>query len=48
MDKKEWAYAKQAALSAKDWDIFQAIIRNCRKLLYPPVRQVVVEGGKRG
>jgi hypothetical protein len=48
MDKKEWAYAKQAALSAKDWDIFQAIIRNCRKLLHLPVRQIAVEGGKRG
>ncbi len=48
MDRKEWAYAKQAALSAKDWDIFQAIIRNCRKLLHPPLRQVAVESEKRG
>jgi len=29
MDKKELAFAKQAILSTKDWDIYQAIIRKC-------------------
>jgi len=32
MDKKELAYAKQAVFVVKDWDIFQAIIRNQKHL----------------
>lgn len=32
MDKKELAYAKQAVFVVKDWDIFQAIIRNHKNL----------------
>ena len=33
MDKRELAYAKQAVLIVKDWDIFQAIIRKHKHLL---------------
>ena len=29
MAKKEIAFTKQCALSTKDWDVFQAIIRKC-------------------
>jgi hypothetical protein len=45
MDKKEPAYARQAALAVKDWEIFQAIIRNYRKLLESAVRPATVETG---
>ena len=29
MTKNELAFAKQALLSTKDWDTFQAILRKC-------------------
>ena len=29
MTRNELAYAKQALLSTKDWDTFQAILRKC-------------------
>ena len=29
MPKNEIAFTKQCALSTKDWDVFQAIIRKC-------------------
>ncbi len=48
MDKRELAYAKQAVLVVKDWDIFQAIIRNHKNLLRLSVRSLVTGvGGKR-
>ncbi len=31
MDKRESAITKQCALSTKDWDVFQIIIRKCNK-----------------
>ncbi|MBW1635855.1 MAG: hypothetical protein JRJ68_06225 [Deltaproteobacteria bacterium] len=45
MDKRELAYARQAVLAVKDWEIFQAIIRNHRKLLESLVRPAAVETG---
>jgi len=47
MDKKELAYARQAVVSVKDWDIFQAIIRNYRKLLESTVRPATGEAGRK-
>ncbi|MBU1566020.1 MAG: hypothetical protein KJ630_10370 [Proteobacteria bacterium] len=33
MDRKELAYAKQALLGIKDWDAFQAVIRNWSRVM---------------
>ena len=35
MDRKELAYAKQTVLNVKDWDAFQAVIRNWARMLRP-------------
>jgi len=48
MDKRELAYAKQAVLVVKDWDIFQAVIRNYKKLLRLSVRPAVTGAGGKG
>ncbi len=32
MEKKELAYAKQSVLYVKDWDVFQSVIRSCKKM----------------
>ena len=32
MDKKELAYAKQTVSSVKDWDAYQAVIRNIARI----------------
>ncbi len=29
MDKRELAFTKQAIMSTKDWDVYQAIMRKC-------------------
>lgn len=33
MDRKELAYAKQTILNVKDWDAFQAVIRQWANML---------------
>ncbi len=35
MDRKELAYAKQTLFGVKDWDAFQAVLRQWAKLLRP-------------
>jgi hypothetical protein len=32
MDRKELAFTKQAILSTKDWDAYQAMIRKCLRV----------------
>jgi len=43
MDNREMVYAKMAVLAVKDWDVFQAVIRNCRRILYHTVKPVTLE-----
>ncbi len=33
MNSKELAYAKQGALTAKNWDTFQTVMRKCLKIV---------------
>ena len=47
MDKRELAYVRQAVPAVKDWDVFQAIIRNYRKLLEYTVKPAAAEIGRR-
>ena len=48
MDKKELAYTRQAVTAVKDWDIFQAIIRNYRKLRYSAIGPAVAGVSRKG
>jgi len=47
MDKRELAYARQAVIAVKDWDIFQAVIRNYKNLLRLSTRRVVTRAGRK-
>lgn len=47
MDKRELAYVRQAVPAVKDWDVFQAIIRNYRKLQEYTTRPAAAEIGRK-
>ena len=38
MGKNELAYAKQSVLFVKDWDVFQSVIRSCKKLISSSIK----------